>query len=89
MSDNQLGDKPIEEKYTETMRAIAAAVDSIFNGELCERTTGFVLMVFPFNGHEGRCNYISNAQREDVKKLLKEQLARFENREEQEKSEPS
>jgi len=35
-------------------------------------------LFFPFEGREGRCNYISNAAREDVLTLLKEQVARFE-----------
>jgi hypothetical protein len=36
-------------------------------------------MVFPFNDHEGRCNYISNgADRRDVVTLMKEQIKRFE-----------
>jgi hypothetical protein len=38
-------------------------------------------MVFPFSADADgahRCNYISNASREDVVVLLKEQLARFE-----------
>jgi hypothetical protein len=35
-------------------------------------------MVFPFDSFDGRANYISNARREDVIVLLKEQLARFE-----------
>ena len=34
-------------------------------------------MVFPFEGFEGRANYISNASRKDIIVLLKEQLARF------------
>jgi hypothetical protein len=39
-----------------------------------------VLLVFPFGeGEEGqRANYISNADREDVVTLLKEQIKRFE-----------
>jgi hypothetical protein len=34
-------------------------------------------MVFPFADFDGRANYISNAKREDIVVLLKEQLARF------------
>jgi hypothetical protein len=35
-------------------------------------------MVFPFDDKSGRCNYISNAERPDVVRLLKEQLRHFE-----------
>ena len=75
-----LGDAPIEDAYREKMNKLAHALDEILNeGAKDEtRTTGFILMVFPFTDHEGRCNYISNANRADVVTLLKEQLARFE-----------
>jgi len=62
------------------MNAIAKALDAAFNGSLRgpERTTGFVLLVFPFGEKEGRCNYISNgADRADIIKLLREQANRL------------
>lgn len=78
----QLGDRPIEERYIEQMRAIAKTLDEFLNGDLkgADRPTGFILMVFPFNGvSEGRCNYISNgADRKDVVTMMKEQIKRFE-----------
>jgi hypothetical protein len=67
-------------KYAAGMKKIARAIDEAFNGPRIkegERKTGFVLLVFDF-GDTGRCNYMSNAQRDDVVLLLKEQLARFE-----------
>lgn len=75
-----LGDKPVEDEYVEGMKKVAAAIDEIFNGDKTgdERTTGFILMIFPFGSEEGRTNYISNCERKDVIVLLKEQLARFE-----------
>jgi hypothetical protein len=76
-----LGDAPIEPQYVEQMAAIAHVLDEFFNGELREqaRTTGFVLLVFPFGEKAGRCNYISNgADRRDIIVLMKEQIARFE-----------
>jgi hypothetical protein len=76
-----LGDAPIEEQYRTQMQALAGGLDRIFNGEArgSHRKTGFVLLVFPFEGHEGRCNYISNgADRRDIVAMLKEQIARFE-----------
>jgi hypothetical protein len=79
--DYQYGDAPAEPQYIEMMKTIARSLDQIFNGELKgnDRKTGFIMMVFPFNTHEGRCNYISNgASREDVIVMLKEQIKRFE-----------
>ena len=78
---HQLGDAPIEDEYIEKMNAVASILDDLFNGDAKgkDRKTGFILMVFPFNEHEGRCNYISNgADRRDVVTLMKEQIARFE-----------
>lgn len=78
--EQQLGNAPVEPRLVVQMNEIAAALDQIFNpgkrGK--DRTNGFVLLVFPFEGREGRCNYISNANRQDVIVLLKEQLAYFE-----------
>jgi hypothetical protein len=76
-----LGDAPIEAKYIETMKAMAKALDAMFNGEAKgkERKVGFILLVFPFGEGEGRCNYISNgADRKDVVTMFKEQIKRFE-----------
>lgn len=73
---DQLGDKPIEEKHKQVMNNLAHSLDAVFNAE--EYKTGFILMVFPLEDHEGRCNYISNANRKDVLVMLKEQVARFE-----------
>ena len=87
-----LGDGPIEAQYKEEMATIARSLDVAFNGERAAnlpglpigtsgqpRKTGFVLMVFPFDGFDGRCNYISNgADRKDIVILMKEMIARFE-----------
>jgi hypothetical protein len=74
-----LGDAPIEPKFREKMNVLAHFLDKQFNGDAPrgERQVGFCLLVFNF-GDEGRCNYISNADRLDMIVLLKEQLARFE-----------
>jgi len=78
--ENRIGDAPIEPKHVRQMNTFADVLDDLFNegkkGD--EREVGFCLMVFPFAGFEGRANYVSNAQRADVVKLLKEQIARFE-----------
>ena len=76
-----LGDAPIEEAHRRMMNTLAHALDEAFNSEAkgADRKTGFVLLVFPFEGHEGRCNYISNgADSKDVVTLMKEMIARFE-----------
>lgn len=77
----RLGDAPIEEKHRDLMNNVARGLDKIFNGNAKgnDRKVGFVLLVFPFNNHEGRANYISNgADRKDITILMKEQIARFE-----------
>jgi hypothetical protein len=77
----KLGDAPIEDRYTYQMNMIAHALDKILNGEAkgAARKTGFVLLVFPFDAQDGRCNYISNgADRRDIVTMMKEQIARFE-----------
>jgi hypothetical protein len=78
-----LGDGPIEPGHIQQMNMIAYVLDDVFNGdrngEIRERTTGFVLLVFPFNSDDGRCNYISNgADRKDIARLFREQIARIE-----------
>lgn len=75
-----LGDGPIEEEYRAKMNAVARGLNEIFNGDtLPVKSTGFVLMVFPYGDKSGRCNYISNgADRRDIITLMKEMIARFE-----------
>jgi hypothetical protein len=78
---DRLGDAPIQEQYRGKMQFLAKQLDHLFNGDLRgqERTTGFVLMVFPYGDEQGRCNYISNgADRKEVVILMKEMIARFE-----------
>jgi hypothetical protein len=78
--EHELGSAPIDEEYKAKMNAVARVLDEIFNEDLKgpARTTGFVLLVFPFGEREGRCNYISNgADRKDIIKLLREQANRF------------
>ena len=75
-----LGDAPIDEKYIDMMNGIAHVLDEAFNGEAKgnDRATGFVLMVFPYGDHSGRCNYISNgADRKGVVALMREMIQRF------------
>ena len=82
----RLGDAPIEEQYREQLNKLARLIDGYFNGVTlpnlpsAKKNTGFILLVFPFDEvqGEGRCNYISNANRDDVVIMLKEQIKRFE-----------
>jgi hypothetical protein len=76
----RLGDAPIEPEYVEKMNALAHVLDEFFNGTLKghARKVGFCVMVFNFGDGPGRANYISNANRDDVVTLLKEQIKRFE-----------
>ena len=77
-----IGDAPIEPEYQAKMNAIAEQLDKVFNGEAHgeDPQTGFVLLGFPFFDHCGRCNYISNADRENILTMLKEQVRRFDGR---------
>jgi hypothetical protein len=78
MTEQTLGDQPIERQYREMMNSLAHYIDRFFNGPNPKpRKTGFVLMTFEFGEHN-RCNYISNANRDDIVVLLREQLRRFE-----------
>lgn len=74
-----MGHQPIEEAYREKMNNLAALLDGAFNGQYgrADRKVGFVLLCFEF-GKEGRCNYISNADRKQMITALKEVVARFE-----------
>lgn len=38
---------------------------------------GFFVLVFPFNDDEARANYVSNANREDVVRVMEETVMRF------------
>lgn len=62
----------------ELMRALAKTLDGLLN-DASGKTTGFVLLTFPFDGPAGqRTNYIANCDRADVVVALKEIVARFE-----------
>lgn len=85
--------EPIDPKYHDQMNELAHFLDLMFNPQLAEkvlpglpqpvRRTGFFLAVFETTPEgevpePGRFNYISNADRLDVKVLLREMTARFE-----------
>lgn len=78
-ASHNIGDGPVQDEYHKTMVDIVRALDEAFNGNERPKKTGFVLLVFPFNSHEGRCNYMSNgADRKDIVTMMREQIARFE-----------
>ena len=37
---------------------------------------GFILLTFPFNTEEGRCNYVANGSRKDCINAMKEFMVR-------------
>ena len=74
---HNVGDGPVQAEYSLKMTALAHVIDDLFNGSSDPKKVGFVLMVFPFGTGDGRCNYMSNAERADIVVLLREQLARF------------
>jgi hypothetical protein len=79
---NAIGDAPIEPAFAIQMQAIGLALEEILNGKNTAptaRRVAFVLMAVRSKDADGqgRCNYISNAGREEVMALLKEQLAIF------------
>ena len=78
-TSHSLGDQPIDPRLHDLMEALANGIDALLNQNRDKpKKNGFCLMVFPFDDFDGRANYISNARREDIIVLLKEQLARFE-----------
>lgn len=79
-SKRQIGDGPIQPDMREHMNDVARALDRVFNGEAkgTDRKVGFVLLTFPFGATDGRCNYISNGARDEIRVMLREQLARWE-----------
>lgn len=73
----RIGDGPLDPTTGPLMLAMAQAMDDMLNPDPARKGNGFILLVFPFGDGEGRCNYVSNANRADVVVLLREQLARL------------
>jgi hypothetical protein len=72
--------KPVDYKRMKDIEATAREIGSIL-GAVCERTPGgkcgFLLMLFGF-GEDSEFTYLSNANRADNIKMIKEFLARME-----------
>lgn len=74
---------PIQQQYRAIMNRMARKIDKWLNGDAkpLQRKLGFVLLVAEFGKIEdGRVNYISNGEREDMIAMVKEYLARLEGR---------
>lgn len=74
---------PIQQQYRVVMKRLARKIDKWLNGDArpLQRKLGFVLLVAEFGKIEdGRVNYISNGEREDMIAMLKEYLGRLEGR---------
>lgn len=75
---------PIEEDQRLLMRGLAETIDQIFNppalpGLPAAKGVAFVLLTAKFGEvEEGRVNYMSNGERDDMVAMLRELLARFE-----------
>ena len=78
MPPQNIGNQPIDPNIKGAMQDAAQAIDWFFNGS-GPKVTGFVLLAFPMNGvdKDARCNYISNANRLDIVRLLREQANRL------------
>lgn len=66
--------EPVEERYQKQLYAIGNAIDKFLNpSEDGFKKIGFVILMFSFdNKQEDRMNYLSNAQRGDVIRAMKE-----------------
>jgi hypothetical protein len=75
---------PIDPRLHELMNTLAHVLDVTLNGEDCpaeKKSVGFFLTTFNMNDPDpGRFNYISNADKRDVRAMLSEILARIEGR---------
>jgi hypothetical protein len=76
---SNIGNKPIDPSQREMMQEVARLLDAFFNGSFRPKLTGFLLLVFPLDSvdKDARCNYISNADRLDIVRLLREQANRL------------
>jgi len=75
--------EPIQSEHFASMNVLANFLDETFNGDKKghDREISFVLLISRFGQIDnGRVNYISNGEREDIICMLKEITARFEGR---------
>lgn len=60
------------------MRELADCVNNVLNIDPKKPNFGFALFVFNFHEHNGKANYVSNTEREDLILLLKQSICRLE-----------
>lgn len=78
MTDHDHG--PPQAHQADDLRALGRRIDAFLNplkAMTGHQTTGFCLLMFDF-GKTGRMNYLSNADRGDMLKALKELIANIE-----------
>jgi len=68
---------PIEPKYVSVLQTLGRDLNKLLNPDGVKRV-GFAVLMFDLNTSEGRMNYISNAQREDMVTAMKEFLSNLE-----------
>lgn len=80
MKTKQKRERPeqLEEPIREVTVAIGRSIQQAINQGKEAGRWGFFLAVYR-HGDEGRFNYVSNSQRNDVVKLLREMAEKFEN----------
>lgn len=86
--------QPVTPEFRAMLNALAETLDEYFNPTLPglgtrQRKVGFFLTCFNFNETRGRFNYISNADKLDVKTMLKDIVARIEAREKMDAAGPA
>lgn len=65
-------DSKIQREYREKMNVLAELLDEYFNEPNQPKTTAFALLIAPFGADpNGRVNYISNAERADMLKMMR------------------
>lgn len=69
---------PVEQEYREMLNALASALDEFFNPDPNNKKVAFAVLMSPFGAADnGRVNYISNASRSDMMKMMDELLKRW------------
>lgn len=83
-----MSDEPSDQQKIEHfLNSVGQSLDQILNGtevvqDTSKRRNGFALLIFPFTGNDGRCNYIGNGvARDEVITVLRAQAERLERKE--------
>lgn len=76
--EHQLGDGPVEVEAEDFLRNLGRGIDEMLNPNRDAKEWGFVIIMSKLDRDDRRANYLSNIQRDDVVRLLREQLRMFE-----------